>query len=800
MISIDSNDNGMNELLFGSNNPLGAFQYFNRNPSLIPTKDQTRSLLNNIKILENNNKIMSIEKVYRRLLKQNVLTNYGAMYMDGPLTDLELSKLESMWEADPSFITTNLGINMRSIDSLKIPNLQHTVTSMQTMTSINKKRTNMDNYLNLFLSTLVQSIYMTSFDPTLDASNWQTYLPFAASLFSLYGVGVCDRLALGEEIKSTLQWTVASMNYMFNPLHKQRKMRHAAATFIVTYLMGGNIKDSAKGWNPSLSETKSKFIHPDAPMIDSVDPMIDGLVNNQEKMNILNLKRTATIQLAYAAIDCIDNTVCGGLNDYTIMLFADLCYRAVNPTYSNIPNEEFPTQLLPSLTLFGFIQSTLILREVGMSTINKVAQMMSANAGVGDIVVALEEILNSGQYMSELASRHNSRLQEEAFDLMSESYVSPIINTIIRSKRIMRSQDQSQVNEDTIEHIPGTTRMYTKNELYLREDAWADEVAQFAKDFMNMKIKQDMEEFGKVLPKTKEEIQSFAAKMLPLMAKKRAQEAVVDNQALYKDMTYDVEFGRKLITEKLQEYGIDSSQVPRVFNELCRIFHIPTSIFTTLLGDIHAVKCFFVPMIEASVEWWNLSGQEMYVAASGINKREYIQRAWDTKSLMTGIPRSALLNSQNDQKKQIIQQKDYVLLRRFVDSEEKMMEERLTPDGDALSQTILSHLQSNMEYLSSPISFHEEREDDATSALVATDEDEEFEMDFMIDLSDLQAAFEKTQAYTNPEATEAPKATNNAMQWDDLINYHQGADHSALQQKDMERIQRIAEIETKLKK
>jgi hypothetical protein len=65
----------MNELLFGSNNPIGAFQYFNRNPSLIPTKDQTRSLLNNIKILENNNKIMSIEKVYRRLLKQNVLTN-----------------------------------------------------------------------------------------------------------------------------------------------------------------------------------------------------------------------------------------------------------------------------------------------------------------------------------------------------------------------------------------------------------------------------------------------------------------------------------------------------------------------------------------------------------------------------------------------------------------------------------------------------------------------------------------------------------------------------------------------------
>jgi hypothetical protein len=167
---------------------------------------------------------------------------------------------------------------------------------------------------------------------------------------------------------------------------------------------------------------------------------------------------------------------------------------------------------------------------------------------------------------------------------------------------------------------------------------------------------------------------------------------------------------------------------------------------------------------------------------------------------MTGIPRSALLKSQNDQKKQIIQQKDYVMLRRFVDSEEKMMEERLTPDGDALSQTILSHLQSNMEYLSSPISFHEEREDDATSAVVETDEDEEFEMDFMIDLSDLQAAFEKTQAYTNPESSEAPKATNNAMQWDDLINYHQGADHSALQQKDMERIQRIAEIETKLKK
>ena len=142
------------------------------------------------------------------------------------------------------------------------------------------------------------------------------------------------------------------------------------------------------------------------------------------------------------------------------------------------------------------------------------------------------------------------------------------------------------------------------------------------------------------------------------------------------------------------------------------------------------------------------------------------------------------------------------MLRRFVESEEKMLEERVAPNEEVLSQTILSHLQSNMEYMSSPISFHNDTNDDGQSvsmdSALVDDDNEGFEMDLMIDLSELQAVFEKTQLFTS-DASDAVKATNNALQWDDLINYHQGVAHSELQRKDMTRIERIAEIESKLK-
>jgi hypothetical protein len=98
------------------------FKLLRRNPLLVPSKEQTILLLNNLNVLAKISNGSDVSKFYNRLKKGTGIPSYGSMGVDGPLTGMGLPKFENLMKNDPSYLQQSSGLSEDSFESLSIPN------------------------------------------------------------------------------------------------------------------------------------------------------------------------------------------------------------------------------------------------------------------------------------------------------------------------------------------------------------------------------------------------------------------------------------------------------------------------------------------------------------------------------------------------------------------------------------------------------------------------------------------------------------------------------------------------------
>ena len=123
-----SEDDYLGELI-QQNELASAFSLFLKDPSMKPSKEQTKLLLNNMDVLANNFPMENVGKFYGRLQKiavtssaEAIVPSFGSMSVDGPLSQMNLPQFESIVAVEPEILYQGMGIDADIFNRLKIPN------------------------------------------------------------------------------------------------------------------------------------------------------------------------------------------------------------------------------------------------------------------------------------------------------------------------------------------------------------------------------------------------------------------------------------------------------------------------------------------------------------------------------------------------------------------------------------------------------------------------------------------------------------------------------------------------------
>ena len=112
--------------LIQQNELASAFSLFLKDSSMKPSKEQTITLLNNMDVLANNFPLENVAKFYGRIQKLSVTSSdvivpsFGSMSVDGPLTQINLPRFESILAFEPEILYQGMGINDDVFHRLKV--------------------------------------------------------------------------------------------------------------------------------------------------------------------------------------------------------------------------------------------------------------------------------------------------------------------------------------------------------------------------------------------------------------------------------------------------------------------------------------------------------------------------------------------------------------------------------------------------------------------------------------------------------------------------------------------------------
>lgn len=109
-----SKSNDVLDELIASNELENAFTLLSRNPMLIPSKEQSIVLLNNMNLLAKVSGSDDVSKFYGRLQKNGiVIPSFGAMSTDGP-NEVDLPQFEALMSADSGYLqrATNIKVSL----------------------------------------------------------------------------------------------------------------------------------------------------------------------------------------------------------------------------------------------------------------------------------------------------------------------------------------------------------------------------------------------------------------------------------------------------------------------------------------------------------------------------------------------------------------------------------------------------------------------------------------------------------------------------------------------------------------
>ena len=357
MITMPEDRDSMVEELLKQNQFFNAYSLILRDPYLNPDKDQITMLLNNLDVLANSGSAMDVSRFYDRLQKMKgntMLPSFGVMAVDGPTYNQKLLDFESMLADDPAFFHSVTQLSPEIFYSLEIPNEFNKFSSAKTT---QEKLWNQSQQACILAMMQFYANWGFNGGDTSNAlSNVAVTLVLAASIILSESPAFFN-----GQLTRAIGWKQAVMTHSADAA---RPYRQAAATFIVSYLLGSPIQSVEP--NPIDEKTQQRFQFSDAPRVQIRDPAL-LVLDNAAMADMSGLKRLSTVHMAGAALDAIDGQHPPVMTGYTKTLLAALGQRATNPYHSTIRHEDFPRRLLPTLARWGFVESVLLLREVESS-------------------------------------------------------------------------------------------------------------------------------------------------------------------------------------------------------------------------------------------------------------------------------------------------------------------------------------------------------------------------------------------------------------------------------------------------
>lgn len=635
MISrFDQQDDVINKLL--SQDVIQVFQLIKRNPlSFTPNQEQATLLLNNLNKLIGTESLTDTSKFYDTLFKTGVIKAYGSMNQDGPLNGLRLPELEFMLYNDPPSIFEETGINSEHLENLEIPNYN---TKGYTASTYSMKEDKIKTAYHCFIVASLQTIFSitlkdTFFDPTMI---------LLSIVLLMSGIAIDGPFFFDGTFTRQIKWMSFRINTLLNPDEKKKDTRRNAATFIVAYLVGTPIKRFESNVNDL--DPYSFFISPDGPKVDLQDPSLhigQSAGDLAVAMDMNGLNRLSAAFMASSAVDAFDGLKVEPLNSYTKNVLAFICLRSIKPAFSSIPKNYFPQKLIPSATIWGFLQSSLILKEVGHKVLDAVQEVFENGGGVGDAIFSIESNLPDNFMIASPTStrRHIRKMTEETIAKSRRSIV-PTLSTILEARAV--PVVESLISDSEISLIQGTDRLYTKNELILRTNATMAEVDDCAKTLMHLMTKVDKIKTGRVQPQTQKKIKDIATKVLNVKLSKEVDQVeseLISNPILLSEAS-DID-----TIVAYESLGLSKS-FAHFFSKHSMEYPILDNLIDPFI-EISNAQNFMMKKFNKIEEWWLFYGSVVLEYALGIQKKKFINITWDASNMTTGIENDDRLKEDN---------------------------------------------------------------------------------------------------------------------------------------------------------
>jgi len=481
-----------------------AFKYVYSHPNYKLDRDQRISLLNNI------DEIIplgySVDRFYENLKNDGALKSYGVMDANYPVIDANVKDFELIFQQNP----------MALADACDLP-----PEAFSWMTELGKTES---AYAKVDLMANIIGLLCTGglgLVGKLAGLDDVAALGCASAVSGLIA-GIESNPNFQKTISSYIEESAIKAMQILSPEEYDHEVQRQAGVFLVAYLVGSPIV-SCNLYPTYKSASKRVYYYNDAPRIDVRDKAEGSITSasyaDSQGLDMNGLCRLAVTAMTPAAVDAINGKPVR-ISKFVRMLFALMFQKLADPSICQILPEQFPQRLLPTLALYGFVQAVLVLKE-SSSALGAATTKLKTGAGIGDMVEAIEYYLKSPH-----PALNRQRLKEGVEDHKFNTKLAPsrILAMIIRARELSRDIHQ----DEEIELIPGTSRMYTKEELVLPPQPSEWEIREVAKQVMNNKYKSDMSKLGRISSTTREEVSLLSQQLTLALLKFREMKNLQD--------------------------------------------------------------------------------------------------------------------------------------------------------------------------------------------------------------------------------------------------------------------------------
>lgn len=568
-------------------------------PNFTPTFDDAKIILNNLKFLPASKEKAPV--LYQLLNSHAILKGFGTMYLDHPLENLNMNDLEKLFIEYPNVI--------EQISDLKISDFNFDNVPTPSTEGLSKDKFNWRPFQPALCVSALATLVAT------DLNFEMTNILLSPILAYLVFVVLDSPFYMNGVLTKSILWAKAQVEYSV-PHFKRRALKHTSAALIVAYFTG--VPVIAVDTDPSLVKMRRKSEYAEAPRIEMVDPSI-GVLEGRGKLSLRELQRTIAVHCASIAIDLIEGRPTE-VSEYLRFLMAALLERANSVTYSNLKPEDFSTFILPTLLRWGILEAVIILRE-NRGAYESALKVIEGGGDVGEAILAVDSTFTSdhpvfrrkADRLSRGADRQTASLG--AFDYSQLSYAE-MIGLVLKAKGTPTPEVEA---DQPHELIPGTDRIYTREELILKPNPSAEDVKELAQELMQMRIALDRDENGRVPAQTREYIHNLAADVnnaLHLFREGRSAAGSPTVEAIQQTMNDKADVLR-------EDAGLAAPQIPPAFSAV-----LPPVAYEELLVQLNVCNKFALDVAQSFRVWWDLSGRENLHRVTGHGIRSAINNAW----------------------------------------------------------------------------------------------------------------------------------------------------------------------------